>query len=108
MDRMRITEPRADMRAEPVFDLAGFADARGGECVAKAPELLNLQAHRIDDAMAHQRHDLADGSRRLVGLDRDRYRTGDEFEALEVVPRHRLLHQVELVLRHAVDGGDRV
>src|SRR5438876_7169467 len=100
MDRMRIAEPRSNMGAKTIFDLAGFADARGGKRVAQASELLDLEAYCIDDVVAHQRHDLIDGARRLVGLDRDRDRAGDEFKALKVVPRHRLLDQVELELCH--------
>src|SRR5262245_15447460 len=39
VDRVRVAEPRANVSAEPVLDLAGLADACGGERVTQAAEL---------------------------------------------------------------------
>ena len=98
-DRMRIEEPRADMRAEPEAHMARLADARGGDRVAQSAELRQLEAHRIDDAVRHQRHDFVDGASALVGLDHDRHRARHEFQTLEVVARHRLLDEIESRIR---------
>src|SRR5581483_10860159 len=101
-------QPRADMRAEPVFDVARLADARGSDGVAQSAKLLDLETDRIDRAFAHQRHDLVYGAGAFVGLDHDRHRARDQRKPLAIAPRYRLLDQIEPALRHPVDGGDGV
>src|SRR5215510_9710966 len=48
MDRMRVAEPGADVRAEAILHVAGLADAGRRECVAQAAELLNLEADCVN------------------------------------------------------------
>src|SRR3954453_20614371 len=50
IDSMRIAQPCADMGAHAISDLTGLADTCRRNGVAQAPELLDLQAHGIDDA----------------------------------------------------------
>ena len=62
----------------------------------------------IDDALAHQDHDLIERVGGLVGLDRDRHRLRDRLQADQVLDLDRLLHQIDPVRRHQVERADGV
>src|SRR5260370_33629239 len=108
MERLRGEQAAADSGAKPVLDVGGLAKARGGERVAQASELGDLEADGIDGALGNELEYLAQGAGRLVRLHGDRDRSGDQRKTRELIRRHRLLDQIDAMLAHAVERGDPV
>src|SRR5262249_14023633 len=108
MQRLCGEKPAADCSAEPVLDMGRLAQACGRQRIAQPAELRDLETHGIDGALRHELEDLAQGARALVGLDGYGYAPCDQRQALEVVGIDRLLAEIDAMLSHPVESGDRV
>ena len=97
---------RPEGRAHARRDLPGFQDTRGGDEVAHAAPLGQLQVHHIGDPAFHHAQHIGDGLHRLIRLDRHRQGPGEQGQPFPISRRHRLFHQRDVVRLDPIPGRE--